>query len=106
VAPAESPIVTLPLGSEKLLLLLSRDLFNSGVKVGNVAYPAVPRGEAILRLTVNARHTAEDLDRTVEILRQLAQRYGIVGRKLGDIRALGDSLSLDRAPWIVPRRAA
>jgi 4-hydroxy-2,2'-bipyrrole-5-methanol synthase len=99
VAPAQSPIVTVPLGSEKLLLFFSRDLFQAGVKAGNVAYPAVPRGEAILRLTVNTRHTPEDLDRTVEILRRLAARYGILGRPAAEIRAIGDRLSL-------PRRAA
>jgi hypothetical protein len=76
------------------------------VKAGNVAYPAVPRGEAVLRLTVNARHTPEDLDQTVDILARLGARYGILGRGPETIREIGERLSLDQPRSRLPRRAA
>lgn len=106
ISPAQSPIVTVFMGSERLLLCLSRDLFRAGVKAGNVAYPAVPKGEAVLRLTVNARHTDEDLDRVVDVLTELSKRYGIHGRDPADVRAIGERLSLEPPSSPSPQRAA
>ena len=92
----ESPIIPVFIGSETLLWLISRDLFRTGVKAGCVAYPAVPRNEAIVRLAVNARHTTEDLERTVAIFERLGKTYGILGRTHDEIREVGRCLSLSR----------
>jgi glycine C-acetyltransferase len=94
VPPLESPILTVFAGSDRLLWALSRELFDSGIKCGNVSYPAVPRGESILRLSVNARHTPEELDHTVGVLARLAVRYGIAGRSAEEVRAIGERLAL------------
>lgn len=96
VSEPESPIVTVFVGSSKLLWLFSRDLFDSGIKCGNVAFPAVPVGQAILRLTVNARHTREDLERAVDTFVRLGDKYGIRHRDPEDIHDIGDRLSLSR----------
>jgi glycine C-acetyltransferase len=83
LGPAESPIVTLFVGRQALLLEVSRDLFDAGIKCGNVMFPAVPRDEAILRFTLNARHSREDLDYTVERLERIGKRTGLLeGRAL------------------------
>ncbi|HEY9766062.1 MAG TPA: aminotransferase class I/II-fold pyridoxal phosphate-dependent enzyme, partial [Chroococcales cyanobacterium] len=82
---SQSPIVTIPVGSEKLLWTISCALFDRGLKCGNVAFPAVPRGEAILRLTVNARHTREDLDQAVEILASVGSFHGILGKRVEEL---------------------
>jgi glycine C-acetyltransferase len=95
VSEPESPILTLFVGASPLLWHMSRALFDAGIKVGNVAFPAVPQGEAILRLTVNARHTAEDLEHAVEVLAALGQRYGILHRTAEEIREIGAALPLD-----------
>lgn len=88
VSPAESPILTVFAGHTRLLWALGRALFEAGVKTSSVDYPAVPRGEALLRLSVNARHTAEDLDRTVEISRAVGARFGLLGRTREEILEL------------------
>jgi len=92
VPPLESPIVPVFAGHEHLLQTLSRELFLAGVKCGNVSHPAVPRGDAILRFSVNARHTDEDLDRAADTLATLGRRYGILGLGADEIRAIGASL--------------
>lgn len=74
----ESGILTVFVGSEHLLWPFSMDLFHHGIKAGNVSFPAVPKGEAIIRLTVNAAHTDVDIERTVEIFEKLGRRYGIL----------------------------
>ena len=100
LATPHSPILTLPVGSEKTLFLLSHELFRAGIKVGNVSYPAVPRGAAILRLTVNARHTDEDMDRTVQVLARLGRRHGLLQRPApaqDDQAVLGSQALKERA---------
>ena len=77
VPPLSSPILTVQVGDEALLGPLAVTLFRAGVKVGMAQYPAVPRGQSILRITVNARHTTEDLDGTLEVLGRLGREFAI-----------------------------
>ena len=93
VAPAESPILTVFIGNTNLLWQVSRELYANGVKCGNVCFPAVPPGEGILRISVNARHTLEDLQRCVESIRQVAGRYGILHKSKHEIREIGERFS-------------
>jgi len=97
VAPLESPILPIFLGDEKLLWTFSRELFGRGVKCGSVSFPAVPRGESILRLTVNARHRPEELDRAAEVIVSLGRRFGILGRAAEEIREIGGRLEVTEA---------
>jgi 8-amino-7-oxononanoate synthase len=75
----ESPIFTVPVGDLELMLRISRELVDAGFKCGSVSHPAVPRNQSLLRVTANARHTAEDVDRLVEALRRIAVAHGILG---------------------------
>ena len=45
-----------------------RAAFDGGVYVNAVAYPAVPRGQGVLRLSVMATHTDEQLRAAAEIV--------------------------------------
>jgi glycine C-acetyltransferase len=93
VAPAESPILTVFIGNTNLLWQISRELYAKGVKCGNVCFPAVPPGEGILRISVNARHTQDDLERCVESIRQVAGNYGILHKSKNEIREIGGRFS-------------
>lgn len=77
VSEAVSPIVTFFVGKQETLWKVSHELFDAGIKCGNVGYPAVPRSGCILRLTINARHTDEDIDFAAEVLTRIAAKYGI-----------------------------
>jgi 7-keto-8-aminopelargonate synthetase-like enzyme len=72
-----SPIVTVGIGHESKQPLLAVELYRAGLKCGLARYPAVPHGHAILRLTMNARHTEEEIDRTLEVLAEIAERHGL-----------------------------
>lgn len=97
VVPLESPILPVFLGDEKLLWALGRELFELGVKCGSVSYPAVPRGESLLRLTVNARHRPAELERAAEAIVSLGRRFGILGRSREELRDIGRRLDLGEA---------
>ena len=74
-----SPIVPVFIGDEKLLPMLAVDLFRGGIKAGIVQYPAVARGEAMLRFTINARHDDADLNQAVDLMASLKERYQLPG---------------------------
>jgi len=75
VGDRPSPILTVGIGREEKQPLLAVELFRAGLKCGLARYPAVPHGHAILRLTMNARHTDEDIDRTLEVVADIAERH-------------------------------
>lgn len=95
VPSSPSPIATVFVGHERLLFRASRELFDAGFKVGVVAFPAVPKNEAVLRLSVSARHTPDDLDRVVETLARIGARHGMLGRTADEIVAIGARVALD-----------
>jgi 8-amino-7-oxononanoate synthase len=67
VLPAgDSPIVPMIVGEESAALNLAGKLLESGLLVGAVRPPTVPRGTSRLRLTVSCEHTQEEIDRLVE----------------------------------------
>jgi 7-keto-8-aminopelargonate synthetase-like enzyme len=78
VPPFSSPILTVRVGDESLLGPMAVALFQRGVKAGMAQHPAVPHGQSILRITVNARHTPDDLERSLEVLGRLGRQFGIV----------------------------
>jgi len=73
-----SPILAIHVGDESKLPPLAVELFSAGIKAGVGQYPAVPLGESILRFTMNARHTEEDIDHAIEILAELGERHGLL----------------------------
>lgn len=75
VAGSPSPILTVGIGHERKQPALAVELYQAGLKCGLARYPAVPHGHAILRLTVNARHTEDDIGRTLEVLAELVHRH-------------------------------
>jgi 4-hydroxy-2,2'-bipyrrole-5-methanol synthase len=86
---AESPIITVFMGSSRLLRLFSRELYKSRIKCGNVDYPAVPRGESVIRLAVNCRHTDQDISQTVDVFSRLGKKFGILFRDCHEIHEIG-----------------
>lgn len=95
IVPEEaSPIVTAFIGHDRLLYRASRELFDRGFKVGVVSYPAVPKNEAVLRMSVSARHTAEELDRAIDALADIGRRYGVLNRSREEIVSVGARVSL------------
>jgi 8-amino-7-oxononanoate synthase len=66
--PGRGAIIALPTGDEEVTASAWRAAFDAGVYVNAVAYPAVPRGQGVLRLSVMATHTEEQLGRAAEIV--------------------------------------
>jgi 8-amino-7-oxononanoate synthase len=92
-----SPIVPVFIGEQRLMFEFSRDLFDAGIKCGSVGYPAVPKGDAILRFTLTARHTREELQYAIDTLACLGKKWGILHRSAEEIREMSARVRTDGA---------
>lgn len=77
---SESWIVTVYYGHERLTLPLNDHLQRHGLDTSILQFPAVPKGEARIRLFVSSEHTSEQIDRAAAIVLEAAQRFGFARR--------------------------
>lgn len=61
-----SPIIPILIGDETEAMRRSSELKEAGLWVPAIRYPTVARGKAILRITIMADHTQEQLDKLVK----------------------------------------
>ncbi|RZU33316.1 aminotransferase class I/II-fold pyridoxal phosphate-dependent enzyme [Blastococcus saxobsidens] len=66
--PGRGAVLAVPTGSEEVTATAWRYCFDHGVYANAVAYPAVPRGRGVLRLTVMATHTEEQLREAAQVV--------------------------------------
>jgi 8-amino-7-oxononanoate synthase len=66
---------------------MHRALLQAGVLTNMVLFPAVPPGEAMLRVSVMATHTREYLDRGLSVFETIGRQLGVIGPR-ADLRRL------------------
>lgn len=59
--PPHSPIIKIPVGDNEKAIRLSAGLLAAGFHVPAIRYPTVPRKDAMLRVSLSASHTFEQL---------------------------------------------
>lgn len=74
--PGRGAVVAVPTGDEEVTAEAWRRAYDAGVYVNAVAYPAVPRGKGVLRLSVMATHTAEQLGYAAEVIAAAVRAAG------------------------------
>ena len=72
---SSTPIVPVRVGEERAAHELAAQLHRRGVLVTPVVFPAVPRGEARLRLCVSAAHSEQDIQEALEAFREVALEH-------------------------------
>lgn len=82
VVDGDSPIVSVLIGPELRTLMAGRHVFDSGVYVNSVLYPATPKNEGLLRISLNAIHTDEEVELLIKAFKELTQYLGGVRRPL------------------------
>lgn len=73
---SESWIVTVVYGDEERTIPLLDRLQREGLDASVLQFPAVPMGEARLRLFVTSEHTSDQLDRVVDVITGAARDLG------------------------------
>ncbi|HEY8210881.1 MAG TPA: aminotransferase class I/II-fold pyridoxal phosphate-dependent enzyme [Myxococcaceae bacterium] len=75
---SETAIVPILCGEDEIAYEMVRGCQQRGIFVLPVVSPAVPQGTARLRTTVTAAHTAEQIDRAVDVLAEAGRGLGLV----------------------------
>lgn len=73
VPKGHSPIVPVAFGSDLRTLMAGRKLFDLGIYLNSVVFPAVPRGQGILRISLTALHQEKDFLALIKSFEQLRQ---------------------------------
>jgi 8-amino-7-oxononanoate synthase len=81
------PIISIRCADAVQGCAMHRALLQAGVLTNMVLFPAVPPGEALLRVSVMATHTREHLDRGLSVFESIGRQFGIVGPR-ADLRRL------------------
>src|SRR5437868_8451014 len=78
---SETPITPIIIGDGKLTMDFSRQLFKEGVLGTGIAFPTVPEGKARIRTIMTATHTKEELEKALDVLKNVGKRMGILGKQ-------------------------
>jgi 8-amino-7-oxononanoate synthase len=71
------PIIEVPLAHGEDIDAVGRFLFSNGIYVTLAAYPLVPRSEVGFRIQITAANTEPEIERLVDVLGKLADRFDL-----------------------------
>ena len=74
---SETQIIPVLIGKEEKAIEFSKLLFENGILAPCVRWPAVPWGEARLRLTVKATHTKEQIDYLIKNIEKIGKHLEV-----------------------------
>lgn len=77
---SETPIIPLLVYDDLKALSMTRDLLEQGVFVNPVISPAVPPGRSLIRFSLMATHTFEQVDEAVDKMTAVAKKLDILNR--------------------------
>ncbi len=79
---SESPIIPLFIGDDIKALKLTQMLLADGIFINPVVSPAVPKEDSLIRYSLMATHTKEQVDISIEKITRAAKKLGILNREL------------------------
>ena len=75
---SQSPIVPVLIGPDDLTMVFWRGLWEEGIFTTPALPPGVPTGQSIIRTSVNANHTEEQLDALLAAFKNVGKRLGVI----------------------------
>lgn len=75
---SETPIIPLLVGSDMNALLMTKKLLDIGIFVNPVVSPAVPQDRCLIRFSLMATHTFEQVDEAIEKMTLVAKELHII----------------------------
>lgn len=79
VGQSVTPIIPVFIGDSLEALKVWRHLYDAGVYVNVAISPAVPQGQALLRISVMATHTEEQIEKSLHAFAAMGQAFGLTG---------------------------
>jgi 8-amino-7-oxononanoate synthase len=90
---SKTPIIPIYIGAEDKAFVFAKDMFDHGVFALPAIYPAVPRGQAVIRTAYMSTHKKSQIDYVLEVIEKLAKKHHI---RAGDFDQGEASLDGDR----------
>ncbi len=76
--PTETPIIPVMVGNDETAFMLWRSLREDGIFTNPVIYPAVPKGQSLIRTSYSATHTEQELDTVLASFEKCGKQLGII----------------------------
>ncbi len=76
--PSETPIIPAVVGEDMVAFKMCRQLADEGVFVNPVVSPAVEPGNALIRLSLMATHTDDEINKAMDIMIRVARQLGVI----------------------------
>ncbi len=76
--PSETPIIPAVIGEDAVAFMMCRRLFEEGVFVNSVVSPAVEKGNALIRLSLMATHTEDQVHQAMDKMVKVGRELGVV----------------------------
>ncbi len=73
-----TPVIPVHIGTNENCFKMWRALHEMGIFSNPVVSPAVPPGQALMRLTLMATHTDEHVDKIIDAFAQAGRMVGII----------------------------
>jgi len=74
----ETPIIPVMIGKDELGFMMWRLLREEGIFTNPVIYPAVPKGQSLIRTSYSATHSDEELDRVLATFEKCGRQLGLL----------------------------
>jgi len=74
----ETPIIPIIIGNDEMAFLLWRFLREDGLFTNPVIYPAVPKGQSLIRTSYSATHTDDELDIVLRSFEKCGKLIGLI----------------------------
>ena len=92
---SKTPIIPIYMGAEDKAFAFAKDMFDHGVFALPAIYPAVPRGQAVIRTAFMSTHKKSQIDYVLEVIQKLAKKHRIRACDFGEPESFleGDGFS-------------
>lgn len=85
---SETPIIPLFIGNDIKALMLTKILLEDGIFVNPVVAPAVPKEDSLIRYSLMATHTKEQVEISIEKITKAAKQLGILSPEFAEVTSL------------------
>ena len=76
--PSQTPIIPVVVGEDMMAFQMCHRLFEEGVFVNSVISPAVQQGDALIRLSLMATHTEDEINKAMDIMTSVGRELGVI----------------------------